>query len=375
MAISIYLVIHHYNLIYAMSESKSFCTLNSKIDCDAVNTSQFSEIFGIPVAMIQFFMLLAGLLILAGMRAFSEDEKPRIARFFLYLTSINFLATVVMGVISTLILKTFCLMCASLYIVAIVIWVCAMKLNPKGSYKHKFDDLRGLLKSGSEGGTRGFFILFLLIPVGSALASGMYQKSILSSSDFEKMVERSIDDWKESKLFDLKGTTGAQAGNPSAAFKIVEFYDYQCPHCKRASPSIHAFVNAHRDEVHLDYQNYPLDKSCNPRGGEHEYSCALARGALCALKQNKFTEAHDWIFDHQDTLTADSVNQLAGELGLDKDNYTKCLTDRSTIEELKKEVDLGNSANLEGTPTIFVNGRVLPGGFLIPVLEAALKSL
>jgi len=370
--VSIYLVIHHYNLIYALSESKSFCTLSSKIDCDAVNTSKFSEFFGTPVAMIQVFVFLAGLLLLAGIRAFGEDEKPVMSRFFLYLTSINLLATVVMGTISTFVLKTFCLMCGSLYAVAFIIWFCALKLNHKGSFSHLFDDFKGVLKSGSEGGTRGFFILFLMIPIGSIIASGMYQKSILSSGDFERMIERSIDDWKDAKTYEFK-TTGAEAGTPSAPFQIVEFYDYQCPHCKRASPSIHAFVTAHRDEVHLSYQNYPLDKSCNPRGGEHEFACTFARAALCALKQNKFAEAHDWIFDHQETLSQDSLGQLATEVGLDKDSFNKCQSDPAIIDELKKEVDLGNAANLEGTPSIFVNGRLLQGGFLIPVLEAALK--
>ena len=96
------------------------------------------------------------------------------------------------------------------------------------------------------------------------------------------MVDRSIEDWKDAKIFDFKSTSGAEAGNPAANFRIVEFYDYQCPHCRRASPSIHAFVSAHRDDVHLAYQNYPLDKSCNPRGGEHEFGCPYgSRSTLC----------------------------------------------------------------------------------------------
>ncbi len=372
--VSTYLVVHHYNLIYGMSEAKSFCTLSATIDCDAVNTSSFSTIMGIPVAVLQAFILFIGMLLLLGIRAFGDSERAVISRFFLYLSSGNFIATVAMGVISTFILRTFCLMCASLYLVALVLLICAMKMNPTKPFSMLIQDLKGLLKSSSVGGTRGFLILFLTIPLGAALASGMYEKSILSSTDFEKMIQRNVDDWHDGKQFDFKISSGAQDGNQAASFQIVEFSDFECPHCKRAAPSLHAFVNAHRNEVRFNFQNYPLDKSCNPRGGMHEHACQMARAALCALKQNKFTEAHDWIFAHQDALDDNTVNALAQEIDLDKNALMTCLKDPSTIEELKIEVDRGNSADLQGTPTIFANGKVLPGGFLIPVLEAALKS-
>jgi protein-disulfide isomerase len=206
------------------------------------------------------------------------------------------------------------------------------------------------------------------------MAAGMYEKSILSSTDFEKMIERNLEDWRDSKKFDFKIKGGAQTGNPSAAFEIVEFSDFQCPHCKRAAPSLHAFVSAHRDDVHFVFQNYPLDKSCNPRGGAHELACQMARASLCALKQNKFEEAEDWIFGHQDDLDNSSCDKMIAELALDKGQMDSCMKDQGTFDQLKAEIDRGNDANIEGTPSIFVNGKLLPGGFLIPVLEAALKS-
>jgi len=356
--VSAYLVVHHYNLIYGMSEAKSFCTLSSTIDCDAVNTSSYSTIMGIPVALLEAVALFVGMLLLLGMRAFGEAEKAPIGRFFLYLSSANFLATIFMGIISTFVLRTFCLMCGSLYVVSIVILLCALKMNPTKTLAMVTTDLKGLFKPSSAGGTRGFLILFLMIPLGATLAAGMYEKSIITSTDFEKLIQRNIDEWRDGKQNDFKINAGAEFGNASASFQIVEFSDFECPHCKRAAPSLHAFVNAHRDRVHFVFQNFPLDKSCNPRGGMHEHACAMARAVLCALKQNKFNEAHDWIFAHQETLDDNSSTALASEIGLEKNSFETCLKAPSTIEELKQEVDRGNNANLEGTPTIFVNGKI-----------------
>jgi protein-disulfide isomerase/uncharacterized membrane protein len=371
--ISTYLVVHHYNLIFGLTETKSFCTVSSKIDCDAVNTSTYSTLLGVPVAMIQDFVLLVALLLLLGLRAFGESEKPAIGRFLFYLATTNLVATLVMGTISSLVLKVFCTMCMSLYIVAIVLWFSSLKVNAKGVLSHLGSDLKNLLRSGEEG-TRGFLILFLVIPLGSALASGMYEKSILSSTDFGKIIQQNIEDWKEAKThaFDIKSSP--DLGNPAAAFQIVEFFDYQCPHCRRASPSLHAFATAHLSDVHLIYQNYPLDKSCNPRGGAHDLACVCARSAICANRQSKFFEAHEWIFDHQDTLTSDSIDQMANEIHLDMNAFHNCMADDASQNQLRAEIDRGNDAELEGTPSVFVNGRLLNGGYLIPVLEAALKA-
>ena len=107
----------------------------------------------------------------------------------------------------------------------------------------------------------------------------------------------------------------------------------------------------------------------------HDKACLMARAALCAMEQNKFSDAHDWIFAHQEGLNDGSIGEMEKELNLNKDTLDLCLKDNTAVkDELTREVDQGNLAGIDGTPSIFANGRLLPGGFLIPVLEAALKS-
>jgi protein-disulfide isomerase/uncharacterized membrane protein len=376
LGLSSYLVSHHYDLVYGMSGTKSFCNVSATLDCDAVNTSSFSEIFGIPVALLAAVAFLVEMLLLLGIRAFDEQEKKKLARYFFYLTSLNVVYSIALAFVSTFILKTYCLFCISLYIVSAVSFLCGYKLVGKSeAIKNLGQDIKALFQSGEAGGSRGVLVLLLLIPVGSALAHGMLTQGI---KDLTPMINQSIVDWKTSPQYNFSITHAPDMGNPNAPMQIVEFADFQCGHCRRAAPSLHAFANSHKDDVHFTFQNYPLDPACNVNmkgAAGHGLSCPFAKAALCAHRQGKFFEAHDWIFENQETLSNENIQTLAEQLKLDKTQYDACLQDASIITDLTAQIERGHLAGLQGTPSIYVNGRLLPAGFMIPVLEAALKEI
>ncbi|MDZ4678278.1 MAG: vitamin K epoxide reductase family protein [Oligoflexia bacterium] len=371
-----YLTSHHYDLLYGMSGTKSVCNVSSTLDCDAVNTSNYSELFGIPVALIAFMAFLVQLLLLLGIRAFDEEEKRKLARYYYYLTLGNVIYSAFLAIVSTFLLKIYCLFCIGLYIVAGVSFLCGYKLTRlTGAKKYFAQDLRSLFKSADAGGARGVLFVLFIIPIGSVLAHGMLTQGI---KDLTPMINQSLADWKSNTQYNFSITNAPEMGNSSAPMQIVEFADFQCGHCKRAAPSIHAFTNAHKNDVRFIFQNYPLDPSCNPNmkgAGGHSLSCSFAKASLCAHRQNKFFAAHDWIYERQETLNAQMIDTMADDLKLDKNQYKTCLEDPSVMNELASQIERARLAGLEGTPTVFVNGRLLPAGFMIPVLEAALKDI
>ena len=360
--------------MYGLSEAKSFCSVNAHVDCDSVNTSTFSEILGIPVALIASFAFFVELLLLFGIQAFGTEEKQKLSRFFFYLCTGNMIATIVMGVISSFVLKTYCLMCMTIWFVSIILFFFSRSIAQKSDFKLLASDFKSLFVGGEQGARGVLFILFL-VPVGAGLVNGMWKQNI--SSDLDKFVENSLSDWKNAQKIDFFIDKAPQLGNPQAPMQIVEFSDFQCPHCKRAAPSLHAFVNSHRDNVHFIFQNYPLDSSCNKemKSEGHDQACRFARAALCSDRQGHFFEGHDWIFAHQDTLSEAMLPNLVSELNLDKAQFEACMVSSETSNELTAQLNRGKLAGIEGTPSIFVNGKLLPGGFIIPVLDAVLKSL
>jgi protein-disulfide isomerase/uncharacterized membrane protein len=373
--VQIYLTSHHYDLMYGQLDAKSFCSVNATVDCDSVNTSSYSEIFGLPIALLSAFVLfICGLLVL-GYQIFSAGEKQKMARFLFYITSAHLAASLVMGIISVIVLKVYCLMCMSIWLVSIILFFCALTLVSSKNLKTFKQDFSNLLQSSERGGSRGLLVLFLLVPVGAFLVNGMWKQTI--SGDQDKLVENSIADWLAARKVDFSIDKGPQLGNPNAIMQIVEFSDFQCPHCKHAAPSIHAFVNSHRDSVHFTFQNYPLDPACNKemKSGGHDQACRFAKAVLCGDRQGHFVETHDWIFAHQDELSETLLPKLVSEVKLNQTQFDSCMASREVEADLDQQLDRGKLAGIEGTPSIFVNGRLLPGGFIIPVLNAALKSL
>lgn len=372
--VSAYLTLHHYEVLYGLADSKSVCNVNETLDCDAVNSSSYSEFLGVPVAIIGGFVFLVQLLLLFGIKAFAEDEKKILKRFFFYISSANVVVTVFLAFVQTFILKTYCLFCLSLYVVTLGVFLCSL---PDRGFSQLKNDILGLFRSGEAQGHRGILFTLLIIPIGSVLGHAMVKQGLTNGADINRMVNNSVAEWHLNSKYDFVTDTAPKFGSENPKLELVEFYDYQCGHCKKARLSLHTFVKSQKDKVRIVFQNYPLSSDCNPsmKSKGHGKSCEMAKAAICAHKAGKFMEAHDWIMEHQEKLNDASLTEMSAQLGLDKSSLEACMSDTETAAELAKQVERGTLSGVQGTPAIFANGKLLPGGFLIPVLNAALKTV
>jgi protein-disulfide isomerase len=156
-------------------------------------------------------------------------------------------------------------------------------------------------------------------------------------------------------------------GNPSrgpvdAPITIVEFADFECPHCQE----IHTILKS----VEHDYPQLRLVFKDFPLAQIHPWAETAAIGARCAFQQSApaFWKMYDSIFDNQDAITPENVfDQLvafAGQLGLNKDSFQACMTSPAAKQAVDANHADGVALNVDSTPTLFINGRPLPGGDL-----------
>jgi protein-disulfide isomerase len=149
------------------------------------------------------------------------------------------------------------------------------------------------------------------------------------------------------------GTGGRPArGNPKAPVKIVEFSDYECPYCKKGEEAVAQVMKEYGDRVQLYYRDFPLPFHKNAR------NAALA--ANCASAQGKFWEYHGKLFAI-DELSTEKMKATAGDLGLDQAKFNACFDNQEFKAAVDKDMEDGQSVGVTGTPTFFVNGRVLTG--------------
>jgi rhodanese-related sulfurtransferase/predicted DsbA family dithiol-disulfide isomerase len=151
-------------------------------------------------------------------------------------------------------------------------------------------------------------------------------------------------------------------GREDAEVVIVEFSDFQCPGCAGGAEFLGSLVEKYEDEILLVFKNYPLDRHCNPaiKRRFHEHACDIAVMARCAGAQGKFWEFHDLAFAQQRPMSGDKIRSWAAEVGLSNSQIDACLArEDEFLRKIGEDIFEGEKLGVQGTPTIFLNGRKL----------------
>ena len=140
-------------------------------------------------------------------------------------------------------------------------------------------------------------------------------------------------------------------GPDDARVTIVEFADFECPHCREAVPQIDAVLAAHPGKVRLIYKSYTLPF--------HAHGEPAARAAFAAASQGKFWEMEHLLFERQQNLEAADLDRYAHMLNLDVPKWKIEMDAPAVSERIAHDHQLGEEMKLKGTPTIYINGREL----------------
>jgi protein-disulfide isomerase len=159
-------------------------------------------------------------------------------------------------------------------------------------------------------------------------------------------------------------------GSPDAPVTMVEFSDFQCSFCRKFwAETLPRLKGTYIKDglVRLVYKHFAIL-------GEH--SVAAAQATECAREQGKFWLYHDKLFESQGGLafTDAKLKRYARELGLDAAAFAQCLDSRRYRQKVEDETGLGFQLGARGTPTFFLNGRMLAGAQPLEVFQAAIKE-
>jgi len=142
-------------------------------------------------------------------------------------------------------------------------------------------------------------------------------------------------------------------GPESAAITIVEFADFECPHCAEVAPQLDKVVDQHKADVRFVFKFYPLPS--------HPHAEVAARAAVAAMNQGKFWEMHHALFTNQRHLEQTDLDSYAKELGIDVSRFHADMQSPQTTERIARDKKLGEDLKIGGTPSIFINGRSFDG--------------
>jgi protein-disulfide isomerase len=138
-------------------------------------------------------------------------------------------------------------------------------------------------------------------------------------------------------------------GPAGAVLTLVEYGDYECPHCGRAYPIIKEVQRRLGSQLQFVFRNFPLAEI-------HSHAEHAAEAAEAAAGQGRFWEMHDAIFEHQKALDDRHLVQYATAVGIDEQQFQHDLSSHAYERRVREDFVGGIRSGVNGTPTFFING-------------------
>ncbi|MDX2151091.1 MAG: DsbA family protein [Bryobacteraceae bacterium] len=211
-----------------------------------------------------------------------------------------------------------------------------------------------------------------VVVTGSAGAA-QQQETFYVSKDGQTLLRGSVYDVKGSPfkndLAKLKTDLQPSFGTPGAPVVIAIFSDFQCHYCKEEAKVLREnLLKAYPKEVRVYFKDFPIDQI-------HPWARAASIAGRCVFRQAPaaFWDYHDWIFENQTQVTVENLRQKVFDWAKTKNLDTlmlgQCVDNRATEGEINKNVEEARALKVDSTPTLFVNGRKIPGSLQWPQLK------
>ena len=336
--VGLYLTTHYFDSVFPEQEAVyDSCGITPFFSCHSATFSVISNIAGVPIA---FLGVLVGLLLFSGFFVSSVAYWSSLA----LLSALNAFGCLVLFAYSLIFLRGLCPYCSLYYLFSFAVVGLFWKesILPKFSLKHMAI----------------FASLFIF-------ASGILKLSVISKEKtYAQMQQEIAAQLKTLTPLKLSGEPSPYLLN-SLEFKsskeetgpitIEIFSDFQCAFCKKVAPLLDFLEKRFPGKITFRYYFYPLDSQCNGsvQARLHPLACLAAYVASCSPN---FKETHDKIFDRQDSLSKEWLEELAVQ-----QKITECVNSPETKQKIVAIVEQGNQIGVESTPTLLINGIRLPG--------------
>jgi protein-disulfide isomerase len=156
-------------------------------------------------------------------------------------------------------------------------------------------------------------------------------------------------------------------GPATAPVTLLEYGDYECPHCGRAYPIVEELRHKLGAGLRFVFRNFPLTQS-------HEHAEMAAEAAESAAEQGRFWEMHHSLFTHQNALEKSHLVEYASQMGLDLGQFAHSLSTRAFQGRIREDFMSGVRSGVNGTPTFFINGVRHDGPFDLSSLFVAIQE-
>lgn len=360
--------LNHHLAVKATGQTDAACNIGGKFNCDEVALSQYSEIAGIPLGVLGLGYF-AATLVLIGLGLRGGNAAREHLHAYVALALIGLAASLIFGSISMYSIGSYCIVCMGIYLLT------ALQVGSVFAYRRELP--AGFsFKSVSSGGATAAIVVAVTIALWSAVKpstpTGTAQGPAVAPTPTTAAIEIPITRSAYAGLGE-----DYRKGSDTAKVVLIEFADYQCPACKSMHGTMEALFRDYGDKIQVVFRNYPLDSTCNPliRNQIHPFACKAAVMARCAGQYGKFWQFQELAFDNQSSLSNIKLKEWAKQVGLTDEQIDVCWDSPDLLAKVKDDIDVGNKAGVDSTPTLYINGRKVMGDRSLAGLRAQIDNL
>jgi protein-disulfide isomerase len=284
--------------------------------CDQVRQSAYSELLGIPMPI--FGAVLFAMLI--GVTA----AGPRAGRLLVLVAAAGAVGGIALIAVQLFVIEAMCPVCLVADVAAIVALPVALVAGGRVGFSGKAR-VTGAIASVAAG--------LLALVVGRAMS------------------EPPPEPVAQSTIVDPLPEPIAREQKPGVV-TIVEFLDFQCPHCRRLHAELSGVLEKQGEAVRVVRKHVPLDG--------HQYAMPAALCAICAEQQGKETAMADALF-RADDISPAGCGKLAETLGVDRAALLACFDAESSIARIIADVEAAQASGVDGLPTFFIGNEKFSG--------------
>ena len=205
---------------------------------------------------------------------------------------------------------------------------------------------------------------FYEVPIAVTFQEQTDTGTVYASKDGKFIIRGELYDTGRDPFAEIKSkldtSDSPSIGPADAKITLIEFSDFQCPHCKLLSQNLKP-LEAKFPKVRIVFKNFPITQI-------HPWAMTAALAARCVYQSSPdgFWKMHDAIFQQQELISAEDVyNKLtdfAVAAGMNRDDFKSCLANPETQKRIDADIQMEKEVKINSTPTIFINGRENIGG-------------
>ena len=331
------------------SGADSLCNINETWNCALVNSSAWSEVLGVPIALYGFGVYCA----LGFLAVRWNQGKSDAAVVIAVGATIGVCVDLFLGA-QMLRLGAGCVLCLTTYALNLVILIGAGLEARKrlSGAATAFGNHAAVAAIVGLATYLGALTVYRSTEGAGGPPSASGGAAATAPADLSKFYEQAVGDVAYE-------TIDPVYGDPAARFTLVEWADFQCPHCQWMYGQLHELLaDPVNKDVKLVYRNYPISNQCNQFVAQagHSNACAAAAAGECAREQGRFWELAGAMFKNQEYLSTSDVRFMVEQNGLDAAAFEVCLGKPAIGERVLKDVEAGGKAGVQGTPSVYLLG-------------------